>query len=192
MHHNSPPPAVTAGTTLTYRRHDARYPASQGWVYTLAMRIPGYTPVAATADGDAFVFAIPAADTAPWPAGTYAFSERVTLGDEVHELRCGTLTVRPNLASPLVGSDGRTHNERTLALLDAAIEGRVVDGIENYSIAGRAVSKIPIKDLVELRDKYRMYVALERGRGRLAPVHISFGTERDVGILSRDTYGVTF
>lgn len=172
---NKPPRAHTAGTTLAFRRTATAYPASAGWAYTLTMRVPGYEPTAATADGDAFVFTVSAADCAAWPPGTYAYSERVTRGDDVREIGSGSITVRPNLAVPQVGSDGRTHSERTLAMLEAAIEGRVVDGIENYSIAGRAVAKIALPELFRLRGQYRLQVALERGGGRLGSVQVTFG-----------------
>lgn len=169
------PRSMTAGTTLSFRRTDSRFPASQGWTYALLMRVPGYEPLQAAADGDAFVFTATAAQTTPWQPGTYAFSERVSLGDEVHELGTGQLTIRANLATPVAGSDGRTHNERTLVILEAAIEGRVLDGVENFAIGGRTVTKLALPELVKLRDKYKLAVALERGRGRLGSVQFVFG-----------------
>lgn len=172
---NKFPRAVTAGTTLTFTRADSRYPASAGWAYSLACRIPGFTGVTSTPDGDSFAVSIPAATSAPWPAGTYAYSERVTRGDDVYEIGSGSFTVRPNLALAPAGDDGRTHNERVLHMLEALIEGRAVDGIENYSIAGRAVSKLPFAELVKQRDAYRTKVILERRGGRLGVMYPNFG-----------------
>lgn len=172
---NKFPRAVTAGTTISFQRADSRYPASAGWSYSLACRIPGFAGVTAEADGDAFAVSITASTSASWVPGTYAYSERVTKGDEVHEIGSGSFTVRPNLALAKEGDDGRTHNERVLAMLEALIEGRATDGIENYSIAGRAVSKLPFAELVKQRERYQALVVLERRGGRLGVMYPNFG-----------------
>lgn len=172
MNISSVPLTVAAGTTVSYRRVIPNLP-KEGWSYLLAFSIPGFAPQVAEVDGDGFKLTIPATMTASWPAGTYTYSERVTDGVNVQEVGRGSILVTPDVAS--LTDDGRSHAQRALAAIEAALEGRFIDGIQNYSIAGRAVSKIPLKELYELRDKYRLQVFMERNRGRFGSVQISFG-----------------
>lgn len=165
------PAKLAAGTSLQLRRNIVPYKASDGWQYRLALRIPGATAFAGQAVGDAFELTIPATATAAWPTGTYTFSERLVSADGaiVHEVGSGTVTITPALELA-EGQDGLTHSQRSLAIIEAALEGRLGDGIHNYSIGGRAVAKITLPELIKLRDYYRLQVALERRKG------ISFGT----------------
>lgn len=172
------PQQHAAGTSLEVRRFIPTHTPQNGWAYQLAMRIPGYTPKDGAADGDAFVLTLSAQDTAAWPPGTYAFSERAVKGGVVHEVGVGTITITPNLAVLPEGDDGLTHNQRVLKIIEAQLEGRLADGIQNYSIGGRVVSKIPLKELVELRDKYKVKVLLERTGGQLGQVLFTFGSTR--------------
>jgi len=57
--------------------------------------------------------------------------------------------VLPNLAEAAEGSE-QEWIERAIAALRAHIEGRLPAGMESYQIAGRAVSKMPIKEAVAL------------------------------------------
>lgn len=175
MNKTSIPLTVAAGTSVVYRR-ELSYLPSDGWTYQLALSVPGFAPASAVADGNGHVLTIAATTTASWPAGTYTYSERVTNGVLVHEVGRGSLTVTPDVSA--VTDDGRTHAQRALAAIEAALEGRIGDGIQNYSIAGRAVSKIPLKELYELREKYRLQVYIERNRGRFGSVQVTFGGSR--------------
>ena len=49
------------------------------------------------------------------------------------------------------GNSALSHAERSLAVIEAALEGRLPGGMETYQIAGQAVSKMKIKELMELR-----------------------------------------
>lgn len=172
MNITSVPLTVAAGTSVVYRRVVANLPPV-GWSYQLALSVPGFAPVTAAIDGDAFKLTIPASVTATWPAGTYTYSERVTDGVEVQEVGRGSIAVLADVTA--TGDDGRSHAQRALAAIEAALEGRMGDGIQSYAIGGRTVAKIPLKELYELRDKYRIQVFRERNRGRFGSVQIAFG-----------------
>jgi hypothetical protein len=76
--------------------------------------------------------------------------ERVSNTDgEVYEVASGVVTVLPNLAEATEGSE-QEWVERAIAALKAHIEGRLPAGMESYQIAGRAVSRIPVKEAVDL------------------------------------------
>ena len=52
-------------------------------------------------------------------------------------------------------ADPRSHAKITLEAVEAVIEGRATKDQENYSIAGRSLSRTPVADLLSLRDYYR-------------------------------------
>lgn len=144
------PESFAAGTTVRYRRRLSDYPAGSGW--TLRLHLAGASVLAKTAaaDGDDFVVTLAAEDTAgAFTPGLYKWVERVSKDGEVYEVASGTVTVLPNLAEATEGSE-QEWVERAIAALKAHIEGRLPAGMESYQIAGRAVSKIPVKEAVAL------------------------------------------
>lgn len=148
---SSLPESFAAGTTVRYRRRLSDYPASAGW--TLKLHLAGASVLAktATADGDDFVVTLAAADTAgAFAAGLYKWVERVSNVDgDVYEVASGVVTVLPNLAEASDGSE-QEWLERAIVALKAHIEGRLPAGLESYQIAGRVVSKMPVKEAVGL------------------------------------------
>ena len=54
-----------------------------------------------------------------------------------------------------------THAERMLALIEAALEGRIPRGLESTNIDGQQIDRIPIAQLHALRVKYRTERASE-------------------------------
>ena len=52
-------------------------------------------------------------------------------------------------------------------MLDAAIEGRLTTDMEQFTIRGRAVTRIPMPDLMKLRGQYRALVRRQMQGGKL-------------------------
>lgn len=152
-------PTITAGTTLEYKRLGIGYKPADGWTYSLHLQATGYVAADVAAEADGYAITLTATATAALAPGLYKYSERVSRTGVVRELASGSILIRPDVSK---AGDGLTHAARTLGIIEAAIEGRLVDGIENYSIAGRAVSKMPIAELVKLRDTYKVQVYAER------------------------------
>lgn len=165
------PTRATAGDTWTWSRAFPDYPTAD---YTLSYAIRGASRLDwdagwVTETGGSYVVEIPAASTADLVAGTYrwaayvtdASSNRFTAGQ-------GVFTVDPDLSLYEAG-DAQTHNEKMLALVEAALEERltgVADGgrgsVESYAVEGRQVSLIPTEQLHILLNKYRRAVTRER------------------------------
>lgn len=76
------------------------------------------------------------------------------------------ITVQPDFFTVASGSL-QSQAEKNLAVVEAAINGRLTSDIQNYQILGRAVSKIPIKELMDIRGKLRAEVYRERHPGQL-------------------------
>ena len=166
------PTSFAAGTTVTYTRTIPDYPATAGW--TLSLRLSGIDVLAqnATASGADYVVTLTAAATAPLHAGLYVFEERVTKGAEVYTVASGNVTVTANLATAGAG-DLQSWDEKTLAVVEAALAGRLTSDLESYQIAGRAVTKIPIKDLLELRNQLSARVARMKNNGGIGRRHLA-------------------
>lgn len=169
------PESFAAGTTVKYRRRLSDHPAGAGW--TLTLHLAGASVLAKTAavDGDDFLVTIEATDTdGDFAAGLYKWVERVSKDGEVYEVAAGTVTVLPNLAEATEGSE-QEWVERAIAALKAHIEGRLPAGMESYQIAGRAVSKIPVKEAVALLATFESRLARLRSPDFVTrPVLVSF------------------
>lgn len=126
------------------------------------MRGPIAINLAATIDGDEFVFSADASTTATWSAGDYWYSVRVTSGSAVQELESGQVTVLPDMATASSGYDGRTQAEIALAAIEAVLANRATKDQDRYRINNRELYRTSISDLVKLRDFYRDLVNRER------------------------------
>ena len=167
----SEPTHATAGATWQWRVSDPDFPAADGWVLSYALRGPDAPTWDAawvvTADG-AHTVTIPATTTAGWTAGRYELTRIWTLAGVIHHRPIAPVSVAPNPATAAAG-ERVTHAARTLAVIEAALEGRLTDDIQMYMIAGRQVMKIPITELLKLRQHYRTEVYRERHPGRASP-----------------------
>ena len=115
------PLTLVAGDTLAWRRDDlSAYPASDSW--TLAYKLIGQGqsyPITATGDAAGYAVNVPAATTATWAAGRYAWVATVTHGDgRRFTVGQGSLTITPNLASLTGGMDLRGPARQALEAVD--------------------------------------------------------------------------
>lgn len=153
------PDSIAAGTTVSYRKSFADYPASAGWGLTLYLAGASVTAIAAAVDGDDFVVTLAAGDlTGDFDAGHYKWAERVDLSGAVHEVASGVVSILPDLSQATDGS-AQEWMERAIVALKAHIEGRLPAGLESYQIVGRLVSKIPIEEAVRLLASFESKLA---------------------------------
>lgn len=169
------PATISAGTTVKLLRTIGDYPASEGWTYGLHIRGASVLNVTATASGDDYAVTITSTQSATLAPGGYRWVERLTLSGESYDVASGVVEVTRNLATATAGQ-AQTSAERTLALIEAAIEGRIPQGMESYQIGGRAVTKIPILDLEKLRGIYASKVWRQKNPGNaIGRVQVVFG-----------------
>lgn len=162
---NTEPTELRAGDLWEWRREDlaADYPAS-AWALTYRFKnAAGGFEVVATADGDAFAVSVPAATSAAIADGEYYWQVRATNGAAAHTVDSGTTRVLPNLfaGTASAASDQRSHARRTLEAIQAVIEGRATTDQQQYTIGDRALTRIPIVELLAFADRYRLAVARE-------------------------------
>jgi len=171
------PSAFTAGATFKINRSFADYSATD-WNYSLLFAGAGVaqfagTPQITVGAGGVYNIVLAPADTQPLnPTGAasapYTFVERLTaIADgEIVDVCSGRIMIEPNLAYAAAG-DALSFEEKTLLILELAVQGRLTSDVENYSIAGRSVSKIPARELLSLRGQFKAIVWRQRNPGRI-------------------------
>lgn len=166
-----PPTRAVAGDTWTWLWSSADYPASAAWV--LAWRVVGAgiaLDITTVASGDAHLATASAAATAALAVGVAGVPCTLVgwaskAGERFEVYRAGCL-VLPNPAT--ITGDLRGHAARTLAAIDALLEGRATKDQQSYKIGERELSRIPIPELLSLRDYYRAEAKREADADALA------------------------
>lgn len=80
----------------------------------------------------------------------------------VASLETGSVTIDPDITT----QDPRSHAEKVLEAIEALIEGRATKDVSSYSIAGRSLTRLSPKELVEWRSFYKNEVARKRAAGQ--------------------------
>lgn len=166
----SEPSQIRAGETLQFTKTLDDYSATDGWSITYSFRGNQATAIdfTSTADGKAHAVSVPFADTAGWLPGTYSGVGTVTDGTTKKTIWTGTLKVLPNLAALEAGTDTRTQARRTLDNINAVLEGRATSTILKSEIEGTNIERIPMTDLIKLKDRYEIIVKNEEAGEKLS------------------------
>lgn len=155
------PIEIVAGDTLQWKRNDlSDYPSS---TWTLTYYLVGSTKytITATADGTGYKIEVSSTTTATWTPGNYWLEGFVSKTGERYQIFYGTVKIRPNLEAQTT-YDGRSHCKKVLDAIEAVIEGRASKDQMSITLTGRSISRIPISELLILRDRYRAEYNAER------------------------------
>jgi hypothetical protein len=171
MASDAPPSRVMAGDTWTWLWASPAYPPSGGWNSSWRVIGTGIAlDIAASAEGAAFRVTASAATTAALTVAArgvacqlYGWVSRSGERFAIHE---GALLVLPNPATAT--GDLRGHAARTLAAIEALLEGRATKDQQSYRIGDRELARIPIEELMTLRDYYRAEARREADAAALA------------------------
>lgn len=165
------PMELRAGLTWAWRREGLTdYPAS-AWTLKYWFKRMGLPPanfsIVCTADGDTHVAGVTATISAAYGAGNYTWVALATQGSNAYEIGRGLTKLLPRYDQ--VGNlDDRTHARRVLEAIEAVIEGRATLDQQEYTIGNRNLKRMPIADLLVLRDRYRTEVANQDAAERAA------------------------
>lgn len=165
------PDVLYAGATAKWTRSLADYPASDGWSLIYTFRGPSQLEEqVARPSGSDFAITIQADDTEDLLAGTYSWTARVELNGEVYVVARGVLTV-----VLFDGAVEQLHEEKVIAVCEAALEGRLTADMQSYAVDGKQVTKIPVEELERILTKYRWKLWHRRNPGKLStPVAVNF------------------
>lgn len=153
------PSSLTAGDTWEWTRDLADYPAGT-WTLTYYFSKAGKQfSAAATADGTTHSVSVAAATTAPYPAGRYRWTARVTDGSDVFTVEDGWVYVAANPATDT--SDPRSLARQTLDAVECFLAGNASTAQASMTINGRSISRWTLQELRQWRDQLRAEVRAE-------------------------------
>lgn len=182
------PDIIYVGDLTRWRRSDLSDtydPALYDLKYSARRGTANSTEVEITAGSDATGFLIDESfdATNDWPPGAYRWQAYITrkADDERILVDRGRWTFLSNLDAS-DNTDPRSHAEKMVNFLEAALENRAGSDIIYYMIGGRAVSKIPPGELRSLLADYRQELAGEvsaerrrRGKPNSNTINVRFG-----------------
>lgn len=174
------PESFYAGESLSLDLSFSEYRADDGWTLTVYIAGKSVGVATGTANGSRFSVSFAATTTADLEAGNYVWRAIASKAGVTAIAGSGTVKVVANIAKATAGAM-QTFEERMLGVVEAVLEGRITQDIEAFQIAGRAVTKIPVRELVQLREVYKRAVDAQQNPGRHRPqMRVSFtGTESE-------------
>jgi hypothetical protein len=156
---------AVAGDTLKWTRTFSGYLPSDGWALSYAIKSASASldvaGITITDDGKTFTVTIPATATAKWRAGDYRVVAMVTKAVERYTVATTALNVKPDPGGS-AAADLRSQAEKDLDAINGVLSGRVTNDLQSYTIGGRVVTKIPIKELLALKSYCMATVRKER------------------------------
>jgi hypothetical protein len=157
------PATIVAGDSVAWTKSITSYAGTLN--YSLQFFGSTDPPILFAASGSSpnYSVTLSPALTATWRPGRYIWTSYIDDGVNRHSTGDGEMVV---LANPAVAF-GATHATRTLAIIEAAIEGRLPRGLESYVIDGQSIAKMRIEDLVRLRSVYADWVRNEYAQDRI-------------------------
>ena len=163
------PPVLYLGDTWVWTRSVDGVSAAEYSAVWYFYFSGGQFSVSATASGADFAVSVAKTTTSGYTAGTYRWEMVVTAtsGGARTVIDRGFVEVRANPASG-DAVDWRSSARITLDAIEATIQGRASTDQQSMSINGRSLSRMPIADLILLRDKYAGFVRQEENAERIA------------------------
>jgi hypothetical protein len=181
MHDTIPttePERLVSGTTWSWNIVDSDHPPSAGWTLSYSFRnatAADKLDVTASPSDDDSTFEVRlTAEQTDLPAGFYRWARYVSNEDGArYRTATGSLVVEPDFAA---ADTYTTHEQRVLAVIEALIEGRYSDDMEQFSIRGRSVLRMSMAELQKWRGYYRAMVRRQIKGGRMRTVDLHFTT----------------
>ena len=171
------PYEVYAGDTFRWDKDVKDYTPADGWALTYSFRSvtgTGFNITGAANSGNSgWEITVAPSTTASYTTGEYNWQAYVTKGSERYVVDNGVTVIHRNLNALAVGAvtDLRSHAKLMISKIQSVLEGRVDADIENYSIGGRSINKIPVNELVNILHTYEEKLDKEERKRRLANKH---------------------
>lgn len=162
------PETIIVGDFIQWRKipEYADYPPSTySMEYVARITAGGSTEIKLAGtdyDSSAWLFQVSSAVSAEFVAGFYHWQLEAVRNSDSERLviERGTFTAVEDL--DVNGADPRTHAEIMVDKIESVLENRADSDVDDYSIAGRSLTKMKVKDLLYWRDYYRTEVTKEK------------------------------
>lgn len=162
------PEQFRAGDTIKWKRSLSDYKASESWVLKYAFRgTPGVIDITSSASGDDHLVNEVAATTAAYSPGIFDVIGFVEKGNDRHTVFTSRIEVQPDLEAAGSSADYRSHVKKVLDAIEAVLENRATKEIEESTIEGVAIKRIPHDTLLSMRSRYLTYYRQEQAAEKL-------------------------
>lgn len=161
-------PQLRAGDSAAF---SVSLPGEAGRAVSLVLVGPVSITIATTeraSEPGVFDVTLPSATTSTYKAGSYQAHAVSLSADDRRTIDFCVVEILPDVTVMAAPFDTRSHAVRMLDAIKARLEGRITADAESYSIRGRALSRIPMAELMRLRDQYAAEVHRERVAAGLA------------------------
>lgn len=148
---------MTAGDSYAILLSLSDYPASSGWGVKLAIAGAVVAEYTSASNGDLHALSLSTSQTAALDAGSYQYRVRAIKGSEAVTVETGILTVFADLAT-LAPNDALSWEEKTLAVVEEALNSTLSGEMRRYMIAGRQVETFSIDELLTLRNTLKAQI----------------------------------
>lgn len=166
---NSPttePKEVVVGDFIQWRRIDLQDYDNTEYTMTYVARITGggvnEIQLEGTAYGSDYLFSVSSAVSADFVAGYYHWQLEAVRDSDSERIVVdrGYFTAVADL--DVNGADPRSHAEIMIDKIESLLEGKADSDVANYEIAGRKLTKLSFKELMDARNYYRSQLIMEQ------------------------------
>lgn len=155
------PAKIYAGNTLKFTDTLSDYSAADGW--TLAYYIVGTVDqptFSSTPSGRDFSFTVDAVTTGTLAPGVHAYQAKVSKAGEVYTVDEGIFSIVQDFAKATAAFDPRSPVRIAFENVTAMMQGRATKEEASYMIAGRSLSRLTPKEVMDWY--YRLKAAVEK------------------------------
>lgn len=167
------PEKIVAGDRAIWKRTDlgADY-ANDAHTLKYSARLEGTgsteIEITASASGSDYLVEVSSATTAAYTAGIYHWQMYITRDSDSQRLTLDTGTWEVVANRDAATSDPRSHAKIMVEKIESVLEGRAAADVSSYAINGRSLTKMPVAELMEWRDRYRAEYLRELRKERAA------------------------
>ena len=154
------PEQVVVGDYIQWTRSDLSgdYP-TDSYTATYVARITGggntEIQLTGTAYNGNYLFTVDSETSADFVAGYYHWQLEIVRNSDGNRVVVDTGAFDAVVDLDVGGTDPRTHAEIMLDKIESILENRADSDVSDYSIGNRSLTKIPLKELMMWRDRYR-------------------------------------
>ena len=154
------PEQVVVGDYIQWTRSDLSgdYP-NDSYTATYVARITGggntEIQLTGTAYNGNYLFTVDSETSADFVAGYYHWQLEIVRNSDGNRVVVDTGAFDAVVDLDVGGTDPRTHAEIMLNKIESILENRADSDVSDYSIGNRSLTKIPLKELMMWRDRYR-------------------------------------
>lgn len=166
------PEKIVVGDFIQWKRTDLStdYPPAS-YSATYVARITGggsnEIQITGTNSGGNYLFTVTSTTSAGFTAGLYHWQLEIVQTSSGNRIVVDRGYFEAIVDLDVNNSDPRTHAEIMVAKIESLLSGKADSDVANYSIAGRSLTKLTFKELIDARDYYKQEARLEEINERI-------------------------